>query len=256
MLERTSQFVYGVACYAVFLATFLYAIAFVGGFLVPTRLDAPAGPTPIAQAILIDALLLLVFAVQHSVMARPWFKRRWTRIVPPAVERSTFVLAASLALALVFWQWRPIGITIWSVEDPVARALLWMLFAAGWGTVLATTFLINHFDLFGLRQVWLALRGEAYTPVAFRTPLPYRHVRHPLYLGFILAFWATPHMTLAHLLFALLTTGYILVAIRFEEHDLVAQHGARYEHYRRTVPMLVPGWRRSTRTSAIDRGHA
>ncbi|HXW09727.1 MAG TPA: isoprenylcysteine carboxylmethyltransferase family protein [Steroidobacteraceae bacterium] len=256
MLERTFQFLYGVACYVVFLATFLYAIAFVGGFLVPTPLDAPAGSTPLAQAILIDALLLLVFAVQHSVMARPWFKARWTRIIPPAVERSTFVLAASLALALVFWQWRPIGITVWSVDEPVGRALLWVLFAAGWGTVLVVTFLISHFDLFGLRQVWLSLRGQPYTPVAFRTPLPYRHVRHPLYLGFMLAFWATPHMTVAHLLFALLTTGYILVAIQFEERDLVAQHGARYEHYRRTVPMLVPRWRREMRASAIDRGHA
>jgi protein-S-isoprenylcysteine O-methyltransferase Ste14 len=256
MLERTFHFLYGVACYAVFLATFLYAIAFVGGFLVPTQLDAPAGSTPVVQAILIDALLLLVFAVQHSVMARPWFKARWTRIVPPPVERSTYVLAASLALALVFWQWRPIGITVWSVEDPVARALLWTLFAGGWSTVLAVTFLINHFDLFGLRQVWLSLRGRPYTPVSFRTPLPYRHVRHPLYLGFMLAFWATPHMTVAHLLFALLTTGYILIAIRFEERDLVAQHGARYEHYRRTVPMLVPRWRRATGSSAIDRGRA
>jgi protein-S-isoprenylcysteine O-methyltransferase Ste14 len=256
MLERTFQFLYGVACYLVFLATFLYAIAFVGGFLVPTVLDAPAGPTPLLEAIAIDALLLLVFAVQHSVMARPWFKAWWTRIIPPAVERSTFVLAASLALALVFWQWRPIGITVWSVEEPAGRALLWALFAAGWGTVLVVTFLINHFDLFGLRQVWLSLRGQPYTPVAFRTPLPYRHVRHPLYLGFMLAFWATPHMTVAHLLFALLTTGYILAGIQFEERDLVAQHGARYEHYRRTVPMLVPRWRRAMRASAIDRGHA
>jgi protein-S-isoprenylcysteine O-methyltransferase Ste14 len=256
MLERTFQFLYGVACYLVFLATFLYAIAFVGGFLVPTVLDAPAGPTPLLEAIAIDALLLLVFAVQHSVMARPWFKAWWTRIIPPAVERSTFVLAASLALALVFWQWRPIGITVWSVDEPAGRALLWALFAAGWGTVLVVTFLINHFDLFGLRQVWLSLRGQPYTPVAFRTPLPYRHVRHPLYLGFMLAFWATPHMTVAHLLFALLTTGYILAAIQFEERDLVAQHGARYEHYRRTVPMLVPRWRRAMRASAIDRGHA
>jgi protein-S-isoprenylcysteine O-methyltransferase Ste14 len=256
MLARILQFLYGIACYLVFLASFLYAIAFVGGFLVPTRLDAPAASTPIVAAILVDALLLLVFAIQHSVMARPWFKRRWTRIVPAPVERSTFVLAASLALALVFWQWRPIGITVWSVEDPLARTLLWSLFAAGWATVLVVTFLINHFDLFGLRQVWLALRGQPYTPIAFRTPLPYRHVRHPLYLGFLLAFWATPHMTVAHLLFALLTTGYILVAIQFEERDLLAQHGARYEQYRRSVPMLLPRWRRAAGRSAIHRGPA
>jgi protein-S-isoprenylcysteine O-methyltransferase Ste14 len=218
---------------------------------VPTRLDAPL-VTSLGEAIVVDALLLLLFAVQHSVMARPWFKARWTRIIHPALERSTYVLAASLALALLFWQWRPIGIQVWSIEDPVARGLLWTLFAAGWGTVLVVTFLINHFDLFGLRQSWLALRGLRYTPVSFRTPLPYRHVRHPLYLGFLLAFWATPEMTLAHLLFALLTTGYIVVAIQFEERDLVKEHGASYENYRRTVPMLIPRLGRAGTARNVD----
>lgn len=240
MIKRLLLFVYGVTSYLVFLATFLYAIAFVGGFIVPTRLDGPLEGS-LAEALAIDAALLTLFAVQHSVMARPWFKRRWTRVVPSTIERSTYVLCASLALLLLFWQWRPIGFEIWFVDSPAARVGLWALFAAGWGTVLTTTFLINHFDLFGLRQVWLSLLGKPYTPVSFRTPLPYRYVRHPLYLGFLFAFWATPQMTLAHLVFALATTAYIVLAIQFEEHDLVAEHGVAYEEYRRTVPMLLPG---------------
>jgi methanethiol S-methyltransferase len=240
VFTRLLFFIYGVLSYLVFLATFLYAIAFVGGFLVPRRLDgALEGTLPAALGI--NAALLTVFAVQHSVMARRWFKAWWTRIVPETIERSTYVLCASLALLLLFWQWRPIGQVIWSVEQPLARAALWTLFAAGWGTVLVVTFLINHFDLFGLRQVWLPLVGRPYTPVSFRTPLPYRYVRHPLYFGFLLAFWMTPTMTLAHLVFAVATTAYIVLAIQFEEHDLVHQHGAAYERYRRAVPMLLPG---------------
>lgn len=239
MLKRLSYLAYGVAAYLIFLVTFLYAIAFVGGFLVPTRLDGPL-ETPLPTALAINAGLLTVFAVQHSVMARRWFKERWTRIVPWAIERSTYVLFASLALQLLFWQWRPIGIQIWSVDNAPGRAVLWALFAAGWATVLAVTFLINHFDLFGLRQVWLPFVGRPYTRIPFRTPLPYRHVRHPLYFGFLLAFWMTPSMTLAHLVFALATTAYIVVAIRFEERDLVAEHGAAYAHYRQSVPMLLP----------------
>ncbi len=243
MLKRLMFLVYGLASYLVFLATFLYAIAFVGGFVVPRRLDGPL-QTSLPAALAIDALLLTIFAVQHSVMARPWFKKRWTQIVPWAIERSTYVLCASLALLLLFWQWRPIGLPIWSVENPAGRAVLWTLFGAGWATVLTVTFLINHFDLFGLRQVWLPLVGRPYTPVTFRTPLPYRFVRHPLYLGFLLAFWMTPTMTLAHLVFAVATTAYIVLAIQFEERDLVSEHGATYEAYRRSVPMLVPGRRR------------
>ncbi|HET9692779.1 MAG TPA: isoprenylcysteine carboxylmethyltransferase family protein [Steroidobacteraceae bacterium] len=256
MLKRLTFFAYGIASYVIFLVTFLYAIAFVGGFVVPTRLDGPL-ETPLLQALAIDCALLTVFAVQHSVMARPWFKERWTRLVPWAIERSTYVLCASLALLLLVWQWRPIGIEVWSVEHPAARAVLWTLFAAGWLTVLVVTFLINHFDLFGLRQVWLPLIGKPYVRVPFRTPLPYRYVRHPLYLGFLLAFWMTPNMTLAHLVFAAATTVYIVLAIQFEERDLVAEHGNAYAEYRRSVPMLLP-WRRRSRTAsasaADDRG--
>ncbi|MEZ5531019.1 MAG: isoprenylcysteine carboxylmethyltransferase family protein [Steroidobacteraceae bacterium] len=242
MLKRQLFFLYGVACYLVFLVTFLYAIAFVGGFLVPRRLDGPtSGSLP--ASIAIDCLLLALFAIQHSVMARRWFKERWTQIIPWSIERSTYVLCASLALLLLFRQWRPIGIDIWSVDNSGGRVALWALFGAGWATVLVVTFLINHFDLFGLRQVWLPLTGRPYTPVAFRTPRPYRHVRHPLYFGFLLAFWATPHMTLAHLVFAIATTAYIVLAIQFEERDLVAEHGATYEAYRRSVPMILPSLR-------------
>jgi len=254
MVKRLLFFAYGVASYLVFLATFLYAIAFVGGFLVPRRLDG-ALETSVPIALAIDAALLTVFAVQHSVMARRWFKEWWTQIVPWTIERSTFVLFASLALLLLFWQWRPIGVPIWTVEHPAARAALWTVFAIGWTTVLVVTFLINHFDLFGLRQVWLPLVGRPYTQIGFRTPLPYRYVRHPLYVGFLLAFWSTPTMTAAHLVFALATTAYIVLAIQFEEADLVAEHGASYEEYRQTVPMLVPGVGR-TRTAAPIRSTA
>ncbi|MBI2222930.1 MAG: isoprenylcysteine carboxylmethyltransferase family protein, partial [Acidobacteria bacterium] len=177
-------------------------------------------------------------------MARRWFKERWTQVVPWTIERSAFVLCASLALLLLFSQWRPIGIEIWSVENAAARVALWTLFALGWTTVLAVTFAINHFDLFGLRQVWLPLTGRPYTRVPFRTTLPYRFVRHPLYLGFLFAFWMTPTMTLAHLVFAVATTAYILLAIQFEERDLVSEHGALYQECRRRVPMLLPGRRR------------
>jgi protein-S-isoprenylcysteine O-methyltransferase Ste14 len=239
VIKRLLFFGYGLTCYLVFVATFLYAIAFVGGFSVARRLDGPLQTTlPVALAI--DAALLAVFAVQHSVMARRWFKERWTQVVPWAIERSTYVLCASLALALLFWQWRPIGVEIWSVENAAGRAVLWSLFGTGWATVLIVTLLINHFDLFGLRQVWLPLVGRPYAPISFRTPLPYRYVRHPLYFGFLLAFWMTPTMTLAHLVFAIATTAYIVLAIQFEERDLVAEHGAAYESYRRKVPMLLP----------------
>jgi protein-S-isoprenylcysteine O-methyltransferase Ste14 len=242
VLKRVLFFVYGLTAYLVFLGTFLYAIAFVGGFAVSRQLDGPV-QTAWLNALAIDCGLLAIFAVQHSVMARRWFKERWTQIVPWTIERSTYVLCASLALILLFTEWRPIGITIWSVEEPAARAVLWSLFAAGWATVLIVTCLINHFDLFGLRQVWLPLIGRPYTRVSFRTPLPYRYVRHPLYLGFLFGFWMTPTMTLAHLVFAIATTAYIVLAIQFEEKDLVSEHGAAYEAYRRRVPMLLPVFR-------------
>jgi protein-S-isoprenylcysteine O-methyltransferase Ste14 len=245
MLRRLAFFAYGVGCYVAFLAVFLYAIAFVGGLGVPTRLDGePTTALPIALAI--DAGLLTAFAVQHSVMARRWFKERWTRVVPAVLERSTFVLFASLALGLLCWQWRPIGGIVWSVDHPIAATLLWAVFAAGWLQVLAVTFLINHFDLFGLRQVWLQLVGRPYVRVPLATPGPYRLVRHPLYLGFLMAFWATPTMTVAHLVFAVATTGYILIAIQFEERDLAREHGAGYEEYRRRVPMILPLGRQAT----------
>ena len=251
MLKRLMFFAFGATSYLIFLGAFLYAIGFVGGFLVPSRLDGAIW-TSLPEALAIDCGLLTIFAVQHSVMARPWFKARWTQVIPWAIERSTFVLLASLALLLLILQWRPIGIQIWAVDNSVARAILWALFAAGWAIVLTMTFLIDHFDLFGLRQVWLPLIGKPYTRVPFVTPLPYRIVRHPLYFGFLLAFWSTPTMTLAHLVFAGATTIYVIVAIQFEEHDLVYEHGSAYENYRRTVPMLLPGiGRRQTTAPAV-----
>lgn len=240
MTTRILFFAYGCLAYLLFLATFLYAIAFVGGLAVPVILDGPA-TTPFATALLIDAALLGVFAVQHSVMARPWFKRWWTEIVPWAIERSTYVLFASLALDLLFWQWRPLGGTVWAVDLPWLRAVIWTLFACGWLQVLMMTFYIDHFDLFGLRQVWLHLLGRQYTRVRFATPAPYRMVRHPLYLGFMVAFWAAPTMSVTRLVFAAATTAYIVIAIQFEERDLEHEHGAPYQEYRRRVPMLVPG---------------
>ena len=249
MTTRILYFAYGVACYAVFLATFLYALAFVGNCPRVASLDGTREGS-LAGGIAVDVALLGLFALQHSVMARPWFKAWWTRIVPPVLERSTYVLFSSLALILLFWQWRPLGGVVWSVEDPVGRAVLWALFAFGWGLVLVATFLINHFDLFGLRQVWLFLRGRPYTRLVFGTPGPYRLVRHPLYLGWLFAFWMTPTMTLAHLLFAVATTAYILLAIRWEENDLLREHGASYERYRRRVPMIFPSFGRRT-TNAV-----
>jgi protein-S-isoprenylcysteine O-methyltransferase Ste14 len=238
-MHRIGVFLYGILSYACFFATFLYAIGFVGGFGVPHSIDS-AAEGPLATALLVDVLLLAGFALQHSVMARPAFKRWWTRIVPEPAERSTYVLASSVALLLLFWQSRPIGGLVWQVEHPVLVAALYGLSGAGWLLVLVATFLINHFDLFGLRQVWFHLRGEPYRPLGFVTPGPYRHVRHPLYVGWLLAFWATPTMTVAHLLFAITTTAYILIAIRLEERDLGEIHGERYAEYRRSVPMLVP----------------
>ncbi|MCW5622734.1 MAG: isoprenylcysteine carboxylmethyltransferase family protein [Burkholderiales bacterium] len=238
-MKRLALFVYGLLSYAVFFATFLYAIGFIGGFLVPTTLDG-VPHLPFWRALLIDLGLLTVFAVQHSVMARPAFKRWWTHIVPEPIERSTYVLFSSLTLLLLFALWQPMGGVIWNVEDMAGRVVFYALYVFGWLLVLATTFMINHFDLFGLRQVWMQLRGRPYTHLRFVTPGPYRLVRHPLYVGWLFAFWATPTMTLAHLVFALATTAYILIAIRFEEHDLVDMHGDDYRLYRSRVPMLIP----------------
>jgi methanethiol S-methyltransferase len=237
-MSRFLVFLYGVIAYAAFFATYLYAVGFLGNVLVPKGLDST--PTAaFATALLINLGLLSLFAVQHSVMARPWFKRILLRVIPQPAERSTYVLASSLALMLLFWKWSPLGGVIWDVQNPIGRAVLLTVFASGWLLVLVTTFLINHFDLFGLRQVWLNLRGAAYRPLHFVTPGPYRLVRHPLYLGWLLAFWATPTMTVTHLLFAVVTTAYILVAIQFEEHDLISVH-PEYAEYRRRVPMILP----------------
>jgi protein-S-isoprenylcysteine O-methyltransferase Ste14 len=252
MFKRILFFAYGSLSYLIFLGTFLYAICFIGNFGVPGTLDGAASGR-LAVSFAIDAGLLLLFAVQHSVMARKWFKDWWTRIVPKPVERSTYVLFSSLALILLFWQWRPLGGVIWSVEDPAGRVVLRGLFAFGWGLVLFSTFLINHFDLFGLRQVWVYLLGRPDRTMRFVTPGPYRLVRHPLYVGWLFAFWMTPVMTLAHLLFSIATTAYILLAIQFEERDLIREHGEAYEDYRRSVPMLVPfvGKRGSDRNPGI-----
>lgn len=242
MTKRILIFVYGVASYALFLFTFLYAIAFIGNFGVERTMDAPAR-APFWSALAIDTLLLGVFAVQHSVMARPAFKRVLTQVVPEAAERSTYVLFSSLALLALFAYWEPIGGVVWNLEGPAGRAIAHTIFAVGFGIVLFSTFLINHFDLFGLRQVWLSLVGRPYTNLPFRTPMLYRYVRHPLYVGWFLAFWATPTMTGAHLLFAAMTSAYMLMAIRWEERDLMAVHGRDYERYRAEVPMLVPSAR-------------
>ena len=236
MTKRVLVFAYGVVSYALFLATFLYAVGFIGGFAVPTRLDG-ASRGPLGVALAVDVALLTAFALQHSVMARKGFKEAWTRVVPKAAERSTYVLFSSLALLLMFWQWRPIGGVVWSVEGTLGRAVLYGLFGLGWALVLACTFFIDHFDLFGLRQIWLYLHDEPYVGLRFVTPGPYRLVRHPLYVGWLFAFWATPTMTAAHLLFAAATTAYILVAIQLEERDLMREHGTTYERYRRAVPM-------------------
>jgi len=249
-MKRIVALAYGVACYVMFLGTFLYAIGFLGNIALPKSIDA-AAEGPLGEALLVNALLVGAFALQHSGMARPGFKRWWTRLVPQPVERSTYVLCSNLALLLLFWQWRPTGGVLWDVRQPVGQAILYGAFAFGWLTVLVTTCLINHFDLFGLRQVWLHFRGQEYTPLGFVTPGPYRWVRHPLYVGWLIAFWATPTMTAAHLVFALGTTAYILIAICLEERDLTNAYGRAYVEYRERVPMLVPRWSRGAATSRV-----
>ncbi len=243
-MARTAALIYGLVCYVMFLGVYLYAIGFMGNFVVPKAIDSGADGS-LGQAILINVLLLGVFAIPHTIMARPTFKRWWTKMVPEPIERSTYVLVSNLALILLFWQWRPMGGMIWNVENSIGRMILWGLFGLGWLLVLLSTLQINHLDLFGMRQVWLFFRGKPYTAVKLVTPVFYKHVRHPLYVGWIIAFWATPTMTAAHLLFALATTAYILIAIQFEERNLAEAHGEGYIKYRERTPMLVPRlWRR------------
>ena len=247
-MNRILLLAYGAVSYLIFLFTFLYAVGFLGNLFVPKSLDS--GPTePWQSALAIDLGLLSLFAVQHSVMARQGFKRWLTRLIPAAAERSTFVLASSAALLLLFWQWRPLGGVVWDVQHEAGRALLYGGFAFGWGLVLVSTFAINHFDLFGLRQTWRAFRGQPQAGLRFTTPALYRTVRHPLYVGWFFAFWCTPAMTVTHLLFAAVTSAYILVGIQLEERDLMRAH-PEYAGYRRMVPMLVPALRR--RSSGTD----
>ena len=232
-------FIYGVVSYLIFFGAFLYAIVFVGNLFVPKTVDT-GEKTVFGTALVINVVLLGIFAVQHSLMARPAFKRWITKIIPQAAERSTYVLLSSLALILLFWQWRPMNDIVWSVSNTIGSYTLWVLFFIGWGTVLLSTVLINHFDLFGLRQVYLNLKGEEYTNLGFGRPVLYGIIRHPIMLGFIIAFWATPVMSTGHLVFAIATTAYILVGIQLEERDMVASQGEEYEKYRREVSMLFP----------------
>jgi protein-S-isoprenylcysteine O-methyltransferase Ste14 len=238
-MKRYLTLGYGAAAYLLFLAAFLYLIGFVGNFALPRSVDRGLA-APVAEAVAINVALLVAFGVQHSVMARPAFKRWWVRVVPSAIERSTYVLASSVVLALLYWQWRTMPTVIWDVRAPAARAALWALFWLGWAIALLATFLINHFDLFGLRQVYLASRQKPYTSVEFRVRLLSRVVRHPLMLGMLIAFWAAPVMTAGHLLFSAGMTTYILIATQLEERDLVASLGHQYRDYRREVSMLVP----------------
>jgi protein-S-isoprenylcysteine O-methyltransferase Ste14 len=253
MIRRSVIFAYGIACYAVFFATFLYAIGFIGNFFVPRTIDG-APQTDFTSALLVDLGLLLVFAIQHSVMARPAFKRALTRFIPEPAERSTYVLASSVVLIALFYFWQPLGGVVWNFTDPVARGVLYGLYAFGWALLLYVTFLINHFDLFGLRQVWLALVDRPYTPVGFQMPALYRLVRNPLYIGWLVIVWTTPSMSVTHLVFALATTAYILVGIQFEEHDLEEHLGSDYREYKRRVPMLIPFTKRAATVNRAKRG--
>jgi protein-S-isoprenylcysteine O-methyltransferase Ste14 len=234
-------FVYGVICYVVFLGSFLYAIGFVGNFIVPKSMDTAFG-IPFTEALIINLLLLGVFAVQHSVMARRGFKEKWTKIIPSTIERSTYVLASSLALILLFWQWQPIGDVVWDVSNSILGTLLIVISIIGWLFVLISTFLIDHFELFGIKQVFFNLTGKDLPKCEFQKPAFYKAVRHPIYLGFLIAFWATPIMITGHLLFAVATSGYILIGIYLEEKDLISVYGDMYRDYRSQVSMLFPNF--------------
>jgi methanethiol S-methyltransferase len=250
-MSRIGIFAFGVISYLIFFAVFVYGIGFIGGFLTPTSLDG-APTAPLGYALLVNVSLLAAFAIQHSGMARPAFKRWWTRIVPEAAERSTYVLLSSLALAALYVFWQPIGGVVWSAAPGIVRSAVICLYLLGWALLLYVTFLIDHFDLFGLKQVWRRLGDKVYRAPVFRTPSLYKLVRHPLYIGWLIIFWAAPTMTVSHLLFALGTTGYILVAIRWEEHDLESAFGAVYADYKSRTPMILPRlWRRSNATLRV-----
>ena len=239
-MKKSALFLfYGLVAYIIFFATFCYAVGFVSTILVAKHIDS-LPQSPLGYALMVNAALLTLFAVQHSVMARPAFKKWWTRIIPESIERSTYVLLGSSCLIIVFKYWQPVGGVIWHVESESIQIFLKALCLFGFTIVLISTFLINHFDLFGLRHVWLHFTGEKYKPLPFKTPFIYKYVRHPLYMGFMIAFWSTPVMTIAHLLFALMTTAYMLTAIQFEENDLVKQFGARYKAYKNSAPMIIP----------------
>lgn len=238
-MKRWLFFAFGTVCYLLFFGIYVYMAAFVGGFGIPRTIDTPSA-TPLAAAVAINLGLMALFGLQHSVMARPGFKRVWTRLVPQPIERSMYVLASCVVLALLMWQWRGIDAVVWNIEQPWLRQIAWALFAAGWVMVPAVSYLIHHFDLFGMRQVWLHARGHEYTSLPFRTPYLYKYVRHPLYLGWALAFWAIPTMTAGHLLFAATMTGYMMLAAVFEERDLVDHFGPQYTEYRERVPMFIP----------------
>ena len=246
-MSRTLSLLFAILCYAIFFATFLYLIAFVGALPVPKTVDAPPSALAPVGAAVVDVLLIALFGMQHSVMARPAFKRAWTRIVPPAIERSVYVLCASAALLVLFWFWQPIDRTVWMVPSTMSwlHMILWAMFWIGFGIVLISTFLINHFELFGLQQAWLNMRGHHAEAPELRQPFFYRWVAHPLYAGFFLAFWATPHMSVGHLLLAVALSIYMLIAIRYEEHDLTELFGEDYRRYRAGVGMLWPRFRRS-----------
>ena len=238
-MKKTIFLLYGIIAYVVFLATFTYAVGFVSTILVPKHIDSTPR-SPLGYAFMINAALLTLFAVQHSVMARPAFKRWWTKIIPEPIERSTYVLLASACLLLMFQYWEPMGGVVWEVESASLQVVLKGLCLFGFFIVLISTFLINHFDLFGLRQAWFYFTGKKYEHLPFRTPFFYQYVRHPLYLGFMIAFWATPTMTVAHLFFAIMTTAYMVTAIQFEENDLVHTFGSKYQEYKKSAPMLIP----------------
>ena len=238
-MKKTLYFLYGVFSYLAFFVTFLYAIGFVGNLVVPKSIDG-IPEVPLWQALLTNAGSLVLFALQHSIMARPAFKRWWTKFVPEPIERSTYVLLTSIILAAMMALWQPMGGVVWTIESEAVRSVLLVTYLLGWAIVFVATFLINHFDLFGLRQVWMYFIGKPYTHLPFRVPFLYKYVRHPLYFGYLIAFWSAPVMTFAHLLFAIATTGYMLTAIRFEERDLIAHFGQRYRDYRKQVPMIIP----------------